>query len=95
MNNYSLVPSTKFKKDLKAYIKYPKKIEAIKNCLDLLSAGGYEKIPQKMKPHKLSGNYKDCWECHIQPDLLIIWEQQEEPEKEIYLIRLGSHSDLF
>lgn len=47
-----------------------------------------------MKPHKLIGNYKGCLECHIMPDLLIIWEQDEK-EMEIYLLDIGSHSDLF
>lgn len=26
------------------------------------------KIPPKYKPHKLKGNYKGYWECHIEPD---------------------------
>ena len=47
-----------------------------------------------MKVDKLSGNYNKNWECHIKPDLLIIWIQIEST-KTIKLIRLGSHSDLF
>lgn len=52
------------------------------------------KIPSKNKPHKLTGNYKGMWECHIQPDWLLIWEQNEII-KLITLTRTGSHSDLF
>ncbi|WP_299668565.1 type II toxin-antitoxin system mRNA interferase toxin, RelE/StbE family [uncultured Polaribacter sp.] len=55
---------------------------------------GVNGIPKNMKPHKLSGVYKDNWECHIKPDLLIIWFQIESPNS-IKLIRIGSHSDLF
>ena len=40
------------------------------------------------------GQYKDCLECHIEGDFLIIWIQDNE-EKVIYLMRLGSHSELF
>ncbi len=47
-----------------------------------------------MKPHKLRGVYKNDWECHIKPDLLIIWFQIEKP-KTITLIRIGTHSELF
>lgn len=48
-----------------------------------------------MKPHKLTGNYSGYFECHIEPDLLIIWLQYDEERKEIYLVRLGSHAELF
>ena len=48
-----------------------------------------------MRPHKLSGTYDGHWECHVLPDLLVIWEQNEDPEKEIYIIRIGSHAELF
>jgi mRNA interferase YafQ len=47
-----------------------------------------------MNPHKLLGNYKDNWECHIKADLLIIRIQIESPNT-IKLIRIGTHSDLF
>ncbi|MFN4764653.1 type II toxin-antitoxin system YafQ family toxin [Gillisia sp. Q332] len=47
-----------------------------------------------IKSHKLSGNYKGRWECHIKPDWLLIWKQ-DDTKKEIYLERTGTHSDLF
>lgn len=88
---YKLLYTTKFKKDLK---KQRQNFELIGLVLKLLQQKGVLGIPQSMKPHKLKGNYKNCWECHIKPDLLIIWIQIESPE-EIRLIRIGSHSDLF
>jgi mRNA interferase YafQ len=51
-------------------------------------------IDKKHRPHKLSGNYKDNWEAHIKPNLLIIWFEIT-PANEILLLRAGSHSDLF
>ena len=48
-----------------------------------------------MKPHPLKGNYKGYLECHIESDLLIIWVEIDDDTKEIYLARLGSHSELF
>ena len=95
MGKYALVPSGKFRKDIKKYLLQSKTKKLITEVLDLLAENGYAAIPRKMNPHKLSGNYSGYWECHIQPDLLIIWEQAEEPINEIYLVRIGSHSELF
>lgn len=94
MMGYSLVPSTSFKKGLKKYLKNPQKRATIEHVLQLLSENGVQAVPEKMLPHKLKGDYKDCWECHLMPDLLLIWKQYDT-EKEILLIEIGSHSDLF
>nr|WP_232300843.1 type II toxin-antitoxin system YafQ family toxin [Capnocytophaga sp. oral taxon 324] len=51
-------------------------------------------MPKKNLPHLLTGNYKGCWECHIESDLLLIWEQNDE-NMAIILQRIGSHSELF
>lgn len=47
----------------------------------------------KFKPHMLHGDYNGCMECHIGPDFLLIW--QDESENIVYIMRLGSHSELF
>ncbi|MBW6482071.1 MAG: type II toxin-antitoxin system YafQ family toxin [Vicingaceae bacterium] len=52
------------------------------------------KLPAKYNPHVLKGNFKNYWECHIQPDWLLIWKQ-DEPIKLITLTSTGTHSDLF
>ena len=92
---YLLELSTQFKKDLKRIQKSNfKDFDLTFEILDILKNKGVAGIPIQMKPHRLKGNYKDNWECHIKPDLLIIWIQVKSPNK-IYLIRLGSHSDLF
>ena len=91
---YILIPTTKFKKDLKKVKSSSKNFKITSHLLKILQLKGVEGIPVKMNPHKLKGIYIDYWECHIKPDLLIIWFQIENP-KTIKLIRLGSHSDLF
>ena len=91
---YKLVISTKFKKDLKKVVKNPTDKKLTTGMLKVLKEKGVSGIPKEMKPHKLKGNYKDNWECHIKPDLLIIWYQIEDPQT-IRLVRIGSHSDLF
>lgn len=94
MGRYTLSASGSFKKDFKKYKKQPRKLKAITGVITLLEEGA-EALPQQMKAHRLLGNYKGLWECHIFPDLLLIWEQEDEPINEINLIRVGSHSDLF
>ena len=51
-------------------------------------------LPKKYKPHKLSGNYDNCWECHIKGDWLLIWIQNDT-ELTLLFINTGTHSDLF
>lgn len=51
-------------------------------------------LPPEYKPHKLSGKYQGNWECHIQPDWLLVWEQRDS-ELILILIETGSHSDIF
>jgi mRNA interferase YafQ len=51
-------------------------------------------LPSKNKTHKLIGNYKGFYECHIQADWLLIWKQ-DDIIKLISLQRTGTHSDLF
>lgn len=91
---YSLKATSQFKKDLKKIKKRAVDYALTTEVLKLLEMNGRQAIPQKMKPHRLKGDYKDNWECHIKPDLLIIWFQIEDP-KTITLVRIGSHSNLF
>lgn len=91
---YQLIPTTKFKQDLKKIKTRQGDFAKVSLVLEILTNEGVEGVPSYMKPHKLKGSYKDNWECHIKPDLLIIWIQFESP-KVIRLVRIGSHSDLF
>ena len=83
--------TSQFKKDLKRYQNQPKKIEKLKIVLDFLQQE--ITIPPEYKPHRLLGNYKDCMECHIESDTLLIWI--DENSNVIKLLRLGTHSELF
>jgi mRNA interferase YafQ len=51
-------------------------------------------VPFNLKSHQLKANFKIFCEFHIQPDWLLIW-QQNETVKLISLTRIGTHSDLF
>ena len=51
-------------------------------------------LPIKYKDHALSGDYSNFRECHIKPDWLLIYHIDDE-ELELFLLRTGTHSDLF
>lgn len=91
---YVLIPTTKFKKDLKKIKKNQANFILASHVLRTLQEKGVKGISIEMKPHRLKGAYKDNWECHLKPDLLIIWFQIDSPNT-ITLIRIGSHSELF
>jgi mRNA interferase YafQ len=88
---YELFYTSRFKKDLK---RFRNEFPLIGEFLKLLQEKGRLGLPVKMKVHTLIGEYKDNWECHLKPDLLVIWIQAEEPKK-ITLVRIGSHAELF
>lgn len=79
-----------FKKDLKSCKKEGKDIDKIKVVINKLISE--KKLHSKNNLHKLLGNYKDRFECHIEPDWLLIFKK----EKDIIIFeRTGSHSKLF
>ena len=51
-------------------------------------------LEPKYKDHKLIGKYAGFRECHIKPDLLLIYKK-ENKTLILMCIALGSHSDLF
>lgn len=53
-----------------------------------------EVLEPKYKDHQLIGNYKKCRECHIKPDLLLIYRINENI-LELALVEVGSHAELF
>lgn len=51
-------------------------------------------LPAEYRPHKLSGKYQGNWECHIEPDWLLIW-QQKDLDLILLMVDTGTHSDIF
>jgi mRNA interferase YafQ len=90
---YNLKHSNRFKKDLR-------KISSNKNfdaktfisVVETIRVG--DKLQEKYSDHKLNGEFKDCRECHIKPDLLLIYKINQK-QSALHLLRIGSHSELF
>ncbi len=89
---YHLDFSGSFKRDYKNCKKRGYNILLLKETFQYLGEEG--RLPTKYKAHKLTGNYSDCWECHIKPDWLLIWKINRK-EHIIELVRTGTHADLF
>lgn len=49
-------------------------------------------LPERYHDHSLAGKWKDHRDCHIKPDLLLIYRKTDEHTLD--LVRLGSHSEL-
>lgn len=87
---YQIFRTSAFKKDYKKLS--PQDKEEVKRIIIRLANN--EVLDPKYKDHKLIGNYKDCKECHIKPDLLLIY-RIDANILELALVRTGSHSELF
>jgi mRNA interferase YafQ len=89
---YFLKYSKHFKKDLRKFKHDRVVLTRLENVLDLLVLA--EPLAKEFLNHSLHGEFKGCFECHVQPDLLLIYKK-EKSELLILLLRIGSHSDLF
>ncbi len=58
--------------------------------VDLLAAD--TPLPRKNFDHPLAGEWKDFRDCHIKPDLVLIYRKPDKGSLD--LVRLGSHSEL-
>jgi mRNA interferase YafQ len=50
-------------------------------------------LPERNRDHALGGDWRDFRECHLKPDLLLIYRKPDE--ELLQLVRMGSHSELF
>lgn len=69
---YEVKFTSQFKRDLKLAQKQHKDISDLMAVIEQLANG--KTLDPKYHDHDLSGNYKGCRECHIEPDWLLIYE---------------------
>jgi mRNA interferase YafQ len=68
-----------------------KKLDALlMGVVNLLAAD--MPLPRRNFDHPLSGEWKDHHDCHIRPDLVLLYRKPDDESLE--LVRLGSHSEL-
>ena len=86
----TIVQQRRFRDDVRRQQRRGKDIEELIAAVELLAEQG--ELPAAYRPHQLSGVWKGVWECHIDPDWLLIYVITE---REVLLIRTGTHEDLF
>ncbi len=84
------IRTKQFKQDFKKVLRQRKDIEKFKTIMAKLAA--QETLDIKHRDHKLTGNFKDRRECHIEPNWLLIYKIEGD---KIIFERTGSHSELF
>ena len=87
---YKLAKSSAFKKDMKSLSAEEK--QETKIVIEKLAKG--QTLDEKYHDHQLTGQLKDFRDCHIRPDLVLIYRIKEKI-LELYVYRIGSHAKLF
>tara|TARA_R110002167_G_C12152773_1_gene601507 strand:+ start:165 stop:437 length:273 start_codon:yes stop_codon:yes gene_type:complete len=83
--------ATQFKKDFKKIAKLPiPDVVEVGHVIKQLQLG--ETLPDKYVDHLLSGNWQGYRDCHVKPDLVLIYKVDNNSLK---LARIGTHSELF
>lgn len=80
----------RFRIDLTRMKRRGKDIKELIATVEMLAETGT--LPAGYRPHRLTGEWEGVWECHIEPDWLLIYDVTPD---EVLLIRTGTHSELF
>ena len=86
--------SSAFRRDFKRVQASPRHRDLpslLSELVDLLAAD--RPFPQRHRDHALVGHWSGYRECHVKPDLLLVYEKIGTDRLD--LVRLGSHSELF
>ena len=89
---YELRITGEFKQNLKLCKRRGLPLDELWAVVNKLLNG--ETLEEKYHAHILTADRRGQWECHIQPNWLLIWEQHDN-ELILVLISTGTHSDLF
>ena len=92
---YKIQYSSVFKKQLKLMAKQGKDIQKLKDVVQRLA--NLEELEPKYRNHtsQNSKKFKNCNECHIEPDWLLVYKYINDNTLILLLVETGSHSELF
>lgn len=86
----NLLTTTAFERDLRRVKRQGKDLDKLEEIVNLLQ--NRAPLPARCRPHPLRGSLGGQWYCHIGPDWLRLYRTTD---KELILVRTGSHSELF
>ena len=82
-----------FKRDYKRELKGRHRATLETTLVDVLKGLiNNQTLPEKHRDHSLTGDWLDHRDCHIKPDLVMIYRMPNDAV--LQLVRLGSHSEL-
>jgi mRNA interferase YafQ len=82
-----------FKRDYKREAKGPHRATLERDFIEVVTAlANDQPLAEKHRDHALSGDWKDHRDCHLKPDLVLIYRKPDD--EVLQLVRLGSHSEL-
>ena len=90
MPKYEIYYSKDYKKAVKKLDK--QSLQMLTKVIDRLAND--EILEEKFKDHQLKGNLKAFRECHIKPNLLLVYKKMEQILR-LNVVRVGSHSGVF
>jgi mRNA interferase YafQ len=86
----NLIGGAQFRRDVKLAERRGKDMSKLRELILLLAEG--RALPPRYKDHPLAGEWKHHRDCHLESDWLLIYKIHGE---DVYLVRTGTHSDLF
>ena len=89
---YQIKYSKRFEKNMKRCEKRGLDMQQLFKTIKLLADTGM--LPAQYHPHKLVNQKTEIWECHIQPNWLMTWEQNDT-QLTLLFLQTGTHADLF
>ena len=89
----TIEPTGQFKRDFKREAKGPHRQTLQVDFADIITALANDlPLADKYRDHALTGEWKDHRDCHVKPDLVLIYRK---PGADVLqLVRIGSHSEL-
>jgi mRNA interferase YafQ len=82
--------TTAFERDLRRVHKQGKDLDKLETIVNLLQA--QEPLPARCRPHPLKGNWEGHWDCHVEPDWILLYKVTNNA---LILVRTGNHTTLF
>ena len=89
---YELIKTSRFEAGVKLARKRGLDISLLEDVIEKLRLD--QPLEAKHRNHELTGNFKGVWECHIQPDWLLLY-LKDNGVLVLTLVDTGTHSDIF
>ena len=90
---YTVRTTRTFRKSLKKLAKSGTfNLSKLEKLIDLLISD--KQLPKTYSDHKLSGKLFHYRECHVTPDILLVYNKNEQ-KLVLHIVNIGSHSELF